>query len=42
MGTGMGWQVFDADGNGKVEFTELIDGLSTLSTGTAREKLQSK
>ena len=34
------YKVFDSDGNGKVEFTELIDGLHLLSEGSAKEKLQ--
>ena len=34
------YKVFDADGNGSVEFDELVDGLSILAAGTAKEKLQ--
>ena len=33
------YKVFDADGNGSVEFDELVDGLSTLAGGSARDKL---
>ena len=34
------YKVFDADGNGSVEFDELVEGLSVLAAGSAKEKLQ--
>lgn len=34
------YKTFDEDGNGKVEFEELIDGLAVLAGGSARQKLQ--
>jgi Ca2+-binding EF-hand superfamily protein len=34
------YKVFDADGNGKVEFEELVEGLGILAAGSARAKLK--
>lgn len=33
------YKVFDADKNGSVEFDELVEGLSVLAAGSAKEKL---
>jgi Ca2+-binding EF-hand superfamily protein len=34
------YKVFDADHNGSVEFDELVDGLSVLAAGSAKDKLR--